>query len=118
VQDVDLDQLFVVNGEVIATPPAETQEAYVSWYSGAGKPGAHRLAFRRADGSVTFLQPQLKPFLNLFREPVTLAEANDRKWVLDKDSANRVWHSLIRLGLIRRVLPPAADQPSELARSA
>ena len=119
----DDDRLFQLNGELIPDPDAEALRAYRdalrsygAAYEGGSQPQDEtRAAFRRADGRVLLLPSGVAPLLGIFAEPVTLADATDRLWMLDPATARRTWDLLIRNAAIRRVAdstPTEAEEPA------
>jgi radical SAM superfamily enzyme YgiQ (UPF0313 family) len=114
----DDDQLFQLNGELIPNPGAEVLRTYSLLYdSGHMVPDETRAAFRRADGRVLLLPSGVAPLLGIFAEPITLASATERLWMLDPASAHRTWDLLIRYAAIRRVAGSAPAHNEELSRT-
>jgi anaerobic magnesium-protoporphyrin IX monomethyl ester cyclase len=112
----DEDRPFQLNGTLIPNPGAEVLGAYDAIYGdGNQTPDETRAVFRRADGRILLLPSGLARLLGIFAEPVTLAKATERLWMLDSASAHKAWDLLIRCAAIRRV---AGDAPAPTRTSA
>jgi hypothetical protein len=61
-----------------------------------------RSVFRRADGRILLLSAGQARVLDIFAEPVTVAKAAERLWMLDPSRARKALDLLIRRGAIRR----------------
>jgi hypothetical protein len=73
-----------------------------------------RAVFRRADGRILLLSSRLAQLLDIFAEPVTLAKAGERLWMLDSATTHKAWDLLIGYGAIRRVAGGApADEDKD-----
>jgi anaerobic magnesium-protoporphyrin IX monomethyl ester cyclase len=107
----DEDRFFQVNGALIADPGAEVLAAYAAIYGhGTQTRDVRRVAFRRADGRVLLLPAGLARVISIFAEPVTLAKATERLWMLDPDRIRKALDLLIRTAAIRRMAGnPAAE---------
>ena len=100
----DEDRLFQVNGEFVPNPGAGVLGAYNAIYgNGHQTPDANRAVFRRADGRILLLSSGLARLLGIFAEPVTLARATERLWMLNPASAHKACDLLISCAAIRRV---------------
>jgi anaerobic magnesium-protoporphyrin IX monomethyl ester cyclase len=100
----DEDRLFQLNGQLIPDPDADALRAYHVLYGSADRaPDGERAAFRRADGRLLLLRPGVAQLLGIFTEPVTIADASKRLWMLDPATARRTWDLLVRSAAIRRV---------------
>jgi hypothetical protein len=113
----DEDQLFQLNGTLIPNPGAEVLGAYDAIYGNMNQTRDNtRPVFRRADGRIMLLPSGLTRLLDIFAEPVTIAKATERAWMLDPADARTAFDQLIRRAAIRRV---AGDAPAAFrARSA
>ncbi|WFE22194.1 radical SAM protein [Solwaraspora sp. WMMD937] len=115
----DDEQLFIANGTFVEPPEdAELWRLYrrmVAMQHGLGSDGEvplSRQLFRRADAEVFTLNRSSRLFLDIFGEPVTLAAAQQRSWMVPSTVADRLWDTFISQRLIRRYRDPA-DRPSQ-----
>jgi hypothetical protein len=111
----DDDRLFQLNGRLVPNPGAEVRGAYDAIYGSTNQAlDETRVVFRRADGRILLLPSGLARLLGTFAEPVTLAKARERHWMLDSASAHRAYDLLIRCAAIRRVAGGApADEDKD-----
>lgn len=97
---------FIVNGEFIARPDDQLLHAY---QAGCGNEGHEELApdhvlFRRRDGR-HFLVPRVtKQCLAVFREPITLAQARERLWLLGRSATTQLFLDLVSRRFVRQVI--------------
>jgi anaerobic magnesium-protoporphyrin IX monomethyl ester cyclase len=97
-------RLLEANGEFIPHPGPEALAAYDAMFrSEYAALDRVRAVFRQVDGTVMPLSAGLARVLGLFAEPVTLADAAKKLWMLDQDRVRKALDVLIRSGAIRRV---------------
>jgi hypothetical protein len=102
--ETDEDVPFVANGSFVPRPAEDVLAAYAERYEVPERLiGPERLVFRRADGRLLFLPRSTRAFLDIFLVPTTLAQAQEHAWMVEPDTADRLWDALIRKRLIRRV---------------
>jgi anaerobic magnesium-protoporphyrin IX monomethyl ester cyclase len=100
----DEGRLFELNGTLIPNPGAEVLGAYNAFYGNREQTADEsRAVFRRADGRILVLSSGQARLLGIFAEPVTIAKAAERLWMLDAASASKALDMLIRRAAIRRV---------------
>jgi anaerobic magnesium-protoporphyrin IX monomethyl ester cyclase len=99
----DEDCVFQLNGVFVPSPGAGVLGTYDAVY-GHGNQTADetRSVFRRADGRILLLSAGQARVLDIFAEPVTVAKAAERLWMLDPSRARKALDLLIRRGAIRR----------------
>lgn len=99
----DEDRVFQLNGVFVPNPGAGVLGTYDAVY-GHGNQTADetRSVFRRADGRILLLSAGQARVLEIFAEPVTVAKAAERLWMLDPSRARKALDLLIRRGAIRR----------------
>lgn len=115
----DEDCLFELNGVLVPNPGAKVLGAYNAVYGNGNQAvDETRPVFRRADGRILQLSAGQARLLDIFAQPVTLAQAAERLWMLDPARASKALDLLIRRAAIRRVRPAAAATPLNLVTSA
>jgi hypothetical protein len=115
----DEQRLFRLNGELIANPGPDVLRAYSATYDNGSQPTEEetRVVFRRTDGRILLLREGVAALLAIFAEPVTLAAATERLWMLPPATARRTWDMLIRCAAIRRVAREPEEAPGAPERA-
>jgi hypothetical protein len=115
----DEERLFQLNGILVPSPGAAVLGAYDAVYGGGNHAADEtRAVFRRADGRILLLPSGQARLLDLFAEPVTLAQAAERLWMIEPSRARKALDLLIRRGVIRRLADVAPAGPSSCGTSA
>jgi anaerobic magnesium-protoporphyrin IX monomethyl ester cyclase len=107
-QEADDVRQFVANGAFVERGDDAAWRLYrqIKAAEQDGRPGRalpeDGQLFRRTDGQVFALNRSTRRFLDLFNAPLTLADAGQHAWLLDPQSADRLWRTFISQRLIRR----------------